>query len=82
MSGFWLVLKHRLLYHAQLLSNVEDYEGYFPCDDAGALEGLLSRCAVDLEFYKRLKSQVEARSSLFSYAEETRLWGEMLKVAR
>jgi len=60
----------------------EEYEGYFPSGDARALEELLSRCAEDREFYGRLKKQITARTPLFSYAEEARLWGEILEVAR
>ena len=56
----------------------EKYGGYFPSGDARALADLLSRCAENQVFYHSLKQQIEARALLFTYAEESRLWLEVV----
>jgi putative glycosyltransferase (TIGR04348 family) len=48
----------------------EDYAGYFPVGDAGALAALIDRAATDPAFYARLQSQCAARAPLFTPARE------------
>jgi putative glycosyltransferase (TIGR04348 family) len=49
-----------------------DYGGYFPVGDAGALAGLVQRCAADPEFLALLQAQCSRRAPLFEPAAEQR----------
>jgi len=57
----------------------EGYAGYFQSGDARALANMLVRCSEDQAFYSQLKKQVEARASLFTYAEESSRWFTLLE---
>ncbi len=50
----------------------EDYAGYFPPGDEGALAALLSRAETDGAFYRLLQRQCAARRRLVSPAREAR----------
>jgi putative glycosyltransferase (TIGR04348 family) len=49
-----------------------DYSGYFPVGDAGALAGLLRRCAAEPEFLALLQGQCNRRAPLFAPEAEQR----------
>ena len=49
-----------------------DYEGYFPCADAGALARLLERCRDEPALLATLRRQCRARASLFDPRSEQR----------
>jgi len=48
----------------------EDYAGYFPAGDAGALARLIERSVEDTRFHARLRRQCAARARLFAPAAE------------
>jgi putative glycosyltransferase (TIGR04348 family) len=48
----------------------EDYAGYFPAGDAGALARLIERSVLDTRFQVRLRRQCAARAHLFAPAAE------------
>ncbi len=48
----------------------DDYAGYFPVGDSGALARLIERAAADQAFYRLLKTQCGARAPLFSPEHE------------
>jgi putative glycosyltransferase (TIGR04348 family) len=48
----------------------DDYAGYFPVGDAGALASLLIRASLDRKFLARLNDQCRARSVLFTPESE------------
>jgi putative glycosyltransferase (TIGR04348 family) len=50
----------------------EGYAGYFPVGDAGALAGLLRRCAAEPEFLALLQGQCTQRAALFAPDAEQR----------
>ncbi len=60
----------------------EGYAGYFQSGDVRALADVLVRSSTDDEFYSQLKKQVVERASLFSYAEESSRWVELLGLLR
>jgi putative glycosyltransferase (TIGR04348 family) len=47
-----------------------DYGGYFPVGDAGALAGLVQRCAADPEFLAVLQAQCDRRAPRFAPENE------------
>ena len=49
-----------------------DYGGYFPVGDAGALAGLVRRCAAEPEFLALLRAQCNRRAPLFAPDAEQR----------
>ena len=52
----------------------DDYAGYFPQGDAGALAALIERCVHDAQFLELLQNQCAARAALFApEAEQTAL---------
>lgn len=57
----------------------EDYMGFYAEKDASAGAALLLRAETDHQFYKDLVAQVKARAPLFSYANESKLWRELVK---
>lgn len=51
----------------------DDYDGYFPLGDSGALARLIERAAAEPAFYQRLRRQCAARAPLFAPAREQSL---------
>jgi glycosyltransferase involved in cell wall biosynthesis len=56
----------------------EDYAGLFPSNDLGALVNMLEKTANGLEFYALLKKQLATRAPLFTYAQESESWQDLL----
>lgn len=56
----------------------EDYPGYFPFGDAGALAELLRRAEADAAFLGELRRRGEVLRSQFAPEEESRRWRELL----
>jgi glycosyltransferase involved in cell wall biosynthesis len=48
----------------------DDYAGYFPVGDAGALARMIDRSVADPAFYAQLSAQCAARAALFTPAAE------------
>lgn len=56
----------------------EDYAGLFPSNDLDALVNMLEKTANGLEFYALLKKQLATRAPLFTYAQESESWQDLL----
>ena len=56
----------------------EDYPGYFPFGNTGALAALLHRCETDGGFYNSLREDCIARASVLDPADERRRWASLL----
>ena len=56
----------------------EDYVGLFPSNDLDALVNMLEKTANDPDFYALLKKQLAARAPLFTYAQESESWQDLL----
>jgi glycosyltransferase involved in cell wall biosynthesis len=56
----------------------EDYAGLFPSNDLDALVNMLEKTANDPDFYALLKKQLAARAPLFTYAQESESWQDLL----
>lgn len=56
----------------------EDYPGYFPVGDAGALAALLARAEEDPRYLAELRERIQARRELVAPARERRAWAELL----
>lgn len=70
------VLSSRILGSVGLLG--EDYPGYFPTGDTGALAELLQRSETDTPFYESLASACERAAPLFDPAKEKRALQNLL----
>ena len=57
----------------------EHYTGFYEENNAAAGVELLLRAELDSQFYQDLVKQVKTRASLFSYENESKLWGELVK---
>ena len=57
----------------------EDYPGYFPVEDTGALCALLQRAETDRDFLLRLLEHGNARKHLFTPEQESRNWRTLLE---
>ena len=60
----------------------EDYPGYFPVGDTGALARLLERSEADVEFYQQLSEWCGRLRPLVDPARERRSWEELLREVR
>jgi glycosyltransferase involved in cell wall biosynthesis len=56
----------------------EDYVGLFPSNDLDALVNMLEKTANDPDFYALLKKQIATRAPLFTYAQESESWQDLL----
>ena len=56
----------------------EDYPGYYPVGDTGALCSLLQRAETDQDFLQRLLKHGNERKHLFAPERETRCWQALL----
>ena len=56
----------------------EDYAGLFPSNDLDALVNMLEKTANDPDFYALLKKQIATRAPLFTYAQESESWQDLL----
>ena len=56
----------------------EDYAGYYPAEDTGALAGLLRRAEDEAQFLKLLAVQVRKRQPLFRPSREQAAWRRLL----
>lgn len=57
----------------------EDYRGYYPVEDTGALRALLLRAESDPAFYARLEAGCAARRMLFTPERERAGWESLLR---
>jgi len=56
----------------------EDYPGYYPVEDEGALAGLLRRAEEDVEFYRQLETLCLQRQPMFTVEGEREGWRRLL----
>ncbi len=56
----------------------EDYPGFYPVEEAGALRDLLLEAESSAGFYKRLSDACEARRTLFTPEREREGWERLL----
>ncbi len=57
----------------------EDYPGYSPVGDTGALASMLQRAETDRDFYGKLKDRCEKVKTLVDPARERESWKKLLK---
>ena len=60
----------------------EDYPGYYPAQDTGALCALLRRAETDRDFLRRLHEHGNRRKPLFTPERESRRWQSLLNSFR